>query len=247
MPPDKYRAKEVPFDWNKYFFSDALKRRNAYFIHLCNTEGRNYIADGYPKELNTLDKVGISIFSAGLSDYPVKKEAINWKVWGTNHEYDDPINARYQIAANQNPYIWSRGIRFPPSEEMLKEFNGTEQTNNIIEQMYGNGSIYRKATNSQGKLISVKKLNNENEIQARYLVLTRELPARDEYMKNLGIYETESIVYDRQEKKLLNYYHDFTMATYLDSTRGSGQNTLIKWGNEVSCYPIKETKIKDFN
>ena len=248
MPPEKYLAKEVPFNWNKYFFSDALKRRNAYFVHLCETEGRNYTLENIPKTFkSSLVKRDISVFNAGDLDFPVKKEAINLNFLEKNDQYTDPINRKLEDAALQNPYVWSRGINFPPTKKVLEKFNGTEITNNFTETMYGDGSIYREMKDDHDKLISMKKLNNENEVQARYTMLTKELPVRNDYMKNLGIHEIESIIYDRQEKRLLSYYHDFIMATYLDSTRGSGQNTLIKWANAVTCYPIKESIIKDFN
>ena len=249
---DKYKTKEVPFDWETVKNKTALEKRNAYFNHLCNTEASSYETIDIPTGLNSISyNDNYNLFIIRKNEYQIK----DMENFLENYPFDGPMYTHREkrtklvneifYTAQQNPYLFpepgfydfegiqGRVINFflrEPSKKDIESYKtnprfGPKQTV-FREYMDQKGSIYRVKYDFEKKeflpLIKVDKS------EAEYYTIFREIERPE--MKKLGIYGRENIGVRQKDKKIVKYYKTYFMPGYLDSTHNSNFKLPINWG-----------------
>ena len=254
---DKYKTKEIPFDWSSVKNKTALEKRNAYFNHLCNTEASAYETSDMPVDLASNPySDNYNLFIVRKNEYPIK----DMESFLENYAFDGHANTHKEkrtklvneifYAAQQNPYLFpepgfydfegiqGRVINFflrEPSKKDIESYKtnpkfGPKQTV-FREYMDQKGSIYRVKYDFEKKeflpLIKVEKT------EAEYYTIFREIERPE--MKKLGIYGKEIIWVRKKDNKILHYIKQFIVPGYLDSTHNNNFKLPINWSGGYGC------------
>ena len=263
---DKYKTKEVSFDWSSVKRKTALEKRNAYFNHLCATESMSYETSDFPADI-IINSYGTkySLLTLRKNEHPVR----NMKEFVENYPYPKDYRSSKEqqknrlvneilTTAQQNPYIFPNAgfydfkeiegeiINFflrKVSEKEKIDFKNKEnygpKESTFKEFMNQNGDIYRIMYDAEKKeFLPLVKVEKS---EAEFYTIFREIERED--MKKLGIYGFEQIWVRQEDKKLIRYMKQFMVPAYLDSMRGSNFTIPINWRHASGCTSKNIIKI----
>ena len=263
---DKYKTKEIPFDWGSVKDKTALEKRNAYFNHLCNTEASSYQTIDMPYNIifNPYSSTE-NLFTIRKNEYPIK----DMENFLENYPFDGEMYTHREkrtklvneifYTAQQNPYLFpnpgfydfegiqGKVIDFSlrePTESQNKKYetvpNYGPQKTTFREFMDQKGNIYRITYDFEKRrhlpLVKVEKS------EAEYYTIFREIERPE--MKKLGIWGTERIWVKVKDKKIIRYVKGFSVTSYLNSTHNSNFKLPIDWKGSSGCKWEKDKSIK---
>ena len=254
---DKYKTKEIPFDWSSVKNKTALEKRNAYFNHLCDTEASSYTTTDFPERIITSRYSSeYSLFTIRKNEHPIK----DMENFLENYPFDGHANTHREkrtklvneifYTAQQNPYLFPEpgfydfeGIQGRVIDFSLRELNEAElkrydtvarygpQKDTFREFMDQKGNIYRITYDFEKKryepLIKVEKS------EAEYYTIFKEIERK--HMKKLGVYGKEIITVRQKDKKIIQYVKQYIVPGYLDSTHNSNFKLPINWRGGYGC------------
>ena len=255
---DKYKTKEVPFDWSSVKRKTALEKRNAYFNHLCATESMSYQTSDFPERIiKSPYSSEYTLFTIRKNEYPVR----NMKEFVENYPYPKDYRSSKEqqknrlvneilTTAQQNPYIFPNAgfYDFKQIEGKIVDFSLYKLNDNEIKRYdtvarYGpqrdtfrefmnqDGDIYRISYDFEKKrYLPVVKVKKS---EAEFYTIFREIERPE--MKKLGIWGFESIIVKQKDKKIVSYVKNFSVPTYLNSMRDSNFTIPINWKWQNKC------------